>query len=235
MQGAIELYIATNLVFVNLCRELGITPAGLFDSQVKDTFKDFQRSVVYLLREYQCKIFEIQNTGAEQVQRIRSNEYAGSFDYQDYLREFLGPMTHRVRAIMKTLYEQLKLSPASDHYITKRKVQLKAKSGHPLLLFCVDEARGLLNPRYHPPDMRFHAFRRALKTPVDHLREERAQAILRSLPRHMLLCQCLFSSCERRRQCRAFGSYALPHPLIPTRSAPAKLRYSGPSFHFKRP
>lgn len=30
------------LVFVELCRELGITPAGLFDSQVKDTFKDFK-------------------------------------------------------------------------------------------------------------------------------------------------------------------------------------------------
>jgi len=159
---------------------------------------------------------------------------AGSFGYQDYLREFLGSITHRARAIMKTLYGQLKLSPASGRYITKRKVQLKTNLGHPLLLFCFDEARGLLNPRYRPSDMRFHAFRRALNTPVDHLHEERAQAILRSLPRHMLLCQRLFS-CGRRRQYRAVRSYALPHPLIPTRSIPAKLRYSGPGFHFTRP
>lgn len=58
--------LTTNLVFVKLCRELGITPAVFFDSQLKDAFKDFQRFVVYLLREYQCKIFEIQNMGQAQ-------------------------------------------------------------------------------------------------------------------------------------------------------------------------
>ena len=133
--------LTTNLVFVKLCRELGITPAVFFGSQLKDAFKDFQRSVVYLLREYQCKIFEIQNMG--QAQCIRSNECVGSFDYQGNLRDYLGPITHRARDIMKTLYVQSKLSPESDQYITEQWMQLKTRSGHPLLLFCVDEARGL--------------------------------------------------------------------------------------------
>ena len=164
-QRIFELFVATMLIFVRLCRELGITAAGFFDSQVKGEYKEFQQSVASLLQEFQVKIFddmEPKPGHPEVSERIRSDQYSSQFDHQEYLDEYLDPIGLQARRILEAQYQKLKASHDAPTYIS-RKRNLKPKADHPLALFCVDEARGLLNLKGNPPEMKFLAFRRALR------------------------------------------------------------------------
>ena len=164
-QRIFELFVATMLIFVRLCRELGITAAGFFDSQVKGEYEEFQRSVASLLREFQVKIFddmEPKPGHPEVSERIRSDQYSQQFDHQEYLDKYLDQIDLQARQILEAQNQKLKASDDASTYIS-RKRNLKPKSEHPLALFCVDEAGGLLNLKGNPLGMKFFAFRRALR------------------------------------------------------------------------
>lgn len=163
MQRVFELFLATNIILVQQCQHFGITPAGWFDSYVKGDYVEFQNSVTSLIKDFQEKVFDDMEPEFWSHDRIRSNEFDGEFDYQKYLDKYHTGIRKRARKILANQYQQLKASDESSQYLARRKSDLKTKRGHPLALFCLDEARGLLDPEDDPPEMRFLAFRRALR------------------------------------------------------------------------
>lgn len=143
MQRVFELFLATNIILVQQCQHFGITPAGWFDSYVKGDYVEFQNSVTSLIKDFQEKIFDDMEPEFWSHDRIRSNEFDGEFDYQKYLDKYHTGIRKRARKILANQYQQLKASDKSSHYLARRKSDLKTKRGHPLALFCLDEARGL--------------------------------------------------------------------------------------------
>ena len=118
-----------------------------------------------LLKEFQVKVFndmEPKPGHPEVSERIRSDQYSWQFDHQEYLDKYLDKIDIQARQILEAQYQRLKASHDASTYIF-RKRNLKPKADYPLALFCVDEARGLLNLKGNPPEMKFLAFRRALR------------------------------------------------------------------------
>lgn len=183
------LFFAISLVLVNLSREMGITPAGLFDAQVRDEYQRFQKSIASLVQRYQFEVY------SEYLMKAGFCETPLKPDYQEYINRHLEQIREEARGVLVALYEELELSDNGYRYIASEKADLEVKFGEPSAVICLDEARQLTNHRRNCPEERFLSFFEALKNHIEMTTISEGREVL-ALFLDAVPMPSYFSSCE---------------------------------------
>ncbi|KAL1964715.1 hypothetical protein VTN77DRAFT_6741 [Rasamsonia byssochlamydoides] len=135
---AYVVYATASLVHVELCRELGITAAGFFDLQVKETFDKFQRSLLQNVRDFHWNDWE----------QLGKHKGGKPFDYRKYIDEFVaGEYRSSVRDLFHGAQDQLRLfEEYADHYVAKSRITFgEDRLNEPSVLICFDDAHKLFS------------------------------------------------------------------------------------------
>lgn len=183
-----ELFFAMSLVLVSLSREMGITPAGLFDAQVREEYQRSQKSVASLVQKYQFEVYR------EHLMKTGFCETPLKPDYQGYINRHLKQIREEAREVLVALYEELELSDDGYRYIASEKADLEVKPGEPSAVICLDEARQLTNHRRNYPEERFLSFFEALKNHIEMTKISEGRDVL-ALFLDTLPILSYFSSC----------------------------------------
>ena len=164
-----ESFLAASLCNVQLCRDLGISPLGLFDILVKKRFERFQEKicdVVHFLYE-RAKAFYIGMHGHPRVRSEENIDYGDDGFYQEHVNHYLPDYRREARKIFEEIYHDFANDPIKLQLYLTDKNSLARKSDKPDTLMCFDEARGLFSTdgklSQEAREMKFLALRRAMR------------------------------------------------------------------------
>ncbi|CRG89919.1 5-oxoprolinase (ATP-hydrolysing) [Talaromyces islandicus] len=198
-----ETFIAASIRQVQLCCQHGISPSDYFTMQVYDDAKhrEIHRALLAALQSL-LRRAEITSgvkrvkLGSNRKRDFKSDEHRDSFDHGQYIDDEMAEYEKEIEPIFKEYAQGLKYGGIPH-----------AAKGKPYVLFCLDEARALLNPS----DLAFLSFRRAA-------RHQQIQAQLRGMQEKESFFFVLLDTCAK------FNVFVPPRGLDPS----AKLTHDPP-------
>ena len=158
-----ESFIGASLVNVQLCKQLGISPIGLFDIIVKGSFFNFQDRLCKLVQELYWNVNE-NLISAQEPPRTRSgdsDDQDATF-YQDHVTRALPRYRKHAMEVFSSIHKLFKSRPEYESLYLAAGGQLAPKDQ--FVILCFDEAKQLFeNLPPQQQDVRFLALRRAMR------------------------------------------------------------------------
>lgn len=155
-----QAFLAASLVNVQICREIGISPLGLFDIYVKIEFLAFQKCLCSLLPALYKRV-RLHFTSSYAKDDVDQDLYLIS--RPRYAAQALPEYTRQAREIFFETYQLFANNQYyRKSYISHPKRGFDTPPEGELILFCFDEAGELFNGQ-DPRDTRLKALQEALR------------------------------------------------------------------------
>lgn len=157
-----EAYIAYSILFVEVCRQRGLSAKCHYDLQTRPEFRQFQQMMkAHVGSLYKTVLGKWNLAGQSEAtyKRIRS-EGTFPFDYQEYIGRFLDEFKNKIMSDFEAAFLEI---PNTKGYEAERPKDYKIGNDELGVLLCFDEAGALFSPGGQFEDSKFVALRRALR------------------------------------------------------------------------